>query len=86
VRWLHLRVTPSLDAHQRQLEVLHARQMLNQFSGVVMELEPNKSEQPYALESNTATGNVIRVPALKSHIPISREARLTKEATNEYDG
>jgi hypothetical protein len=33
-----------------------------------------------------AIGNVIPVPALKSHIPISREARLTKEATNDYDG
>jgi hypothetical protein len=27
--------------------------------------------KPFALESDTATGNVIRVPALKSHIPIS---------------
>jgi hypothetical protein len=41
-----------------------AREMLNQFSGVVMELEPNKPEDPYALESDNPIGNVIRVPAL----------------------
>jgi hypothetical protein len=58
--------------------VFWIRQMLNQFSGVVTELEPNKSEQAVCLESDTPIGNVIRVPALKFHIPISREARLTK--------